>query len=44
VKDYKKDKKTILKFYKNKEIVEIIKEYRKEDFIKYGYSFDPQFL
>jgi hypothetical protein len=40
IKSYKKDKKTILYYYQNKEIVDIVREYRKDDFIKYRYSFD----
>lgn len=38
--EYKKDKETIMKYYENKEIRDIVINYRKEDFEKYDYSID----
>ena len=40
IKNYKRNRNTIISYYKNEEIVKIIIEYRKFDFIKYGYSFN----
>ena len=37
---YKTDKETIMKYYENKEIIDIVIKHRKEDFEKYGYSID----